>query len=242
MPYLILDTSADHAVLVLAGREGAVAAATVYEGRRSLSRRLMGVLDRLLCENGLGLEDVDGLAVGVGPGSFTGLRVGLTTMKTLAQATALPLAGIPTLAAYAHGVRGAEVVVATPSRRDEAYVAVYSCDAAGSPAPVKMPYAATYASLAEDVWRMAAERQVALCGPAPLLDALGRYGSDSAASVRIERAWPPPAGLAALAASRLSAGDVDDPLGLVPTYVVPPAISTPRLPAHLPGGPTDSSL
>ena len=61
------------------------------------SRRLLSDLQNLLIDSGFSLNDLDGLAVSLGPGSFTGLRIGLGTAKGLAMATGLPLLGIPTL-------------------------------------------------------------------------------------------------------------------------------------------------
>src|ERR1700687_3568189 len=65
------------------------------------SERLMSAVDRLLADSGLAPADLDGLAVSVGPGSFTGLRVGLATVKALAMALDLPVAPVPTLDALA---------------------------------------------------------------------------------------------------------------------------------------------
>src|SRR5512142_817472 len=63
--------------------------------------RLPGVLVELLGALGLGLRDVDAYAIGLGPGSFTGLRIGLATWKGLAYANARPIAGASSLAAMA---------------------------------------------------------------------------------------------------------------------------------------------
>src|SRR5260370_4055275 len=65
------------------------------------SERLMSAVDRLLADCGLAPADLEGLAVSVGPGSFTGLRVGLATVKALALSLALPVAAVPALAALA---------------------------------------------------------------------------------------------------------------------------------------------
>src|SRR6266508_1023760 len=65
------------------------------------SERLLSAVDRLLADCGLAPADLEGLAVSVGPGSFTGLRVGLATVKGLAMALGLPVAPVPTLDALA---------------------------------------------------------------------------------------------------------------------------------------------
>jgi tRNA threonylcarbamoyladenosine biosynthesis protein TsaB len=65
------------------------------------AERLMGLVDRALGGCGLGLEDLDAIAVAVGPGSFTGLRIGLGTAKGLAFSTGLGVVAVPTLEAFA---------------------------------------------------------------------------------------------------------------------------------------------
>lgn len=82
---LIIDTGSPSVSLAI-GREGSVRAAAVLEMRRS-SELLLGRLDELLEEAGWQLGDLDALLALRGPGSFTGLRVGLATVLGLAQAT-----------------------------------------------------------------------------------------------------------------------------------------------------------
>ncbi|MBV9851393.1 MAG: tRNA (adenosine(37)-N6)-threonylcarbamoyltransferase complex dimerization subunit type 1 TsaB [Armatimonadetes bacterium] len=220
MTFLAMDTSGDHAVLALAdeGAGGALRAARVFHGRRSLSRRLLGEVDGLLVGEGMTLADVSALAVGLGPGSFTGVRVGVTTAKTLAQVTGKPLVGVPTLNAYAEawGQDVPTLVVILPSRRGEAYAAVYR-----AAEPLPEPFAESVEAMERRLKAMVeAGEQVACCGAIDLL----------AERPGLSRSQPhvPPEGLARAAAGRLNNGLTDDPLALVPLYVVPPAISTPK--------------
>ena len=216
MTFLAFDTSGEMCVLALAEEDGTAKAVTVFEGRRTLSRRLMGELDSLLTRNGLTLPDLTAFAVGLGPGSFTGVRVGVTTAKTLAQVTGKPLVGVGTLDAYAAvwpapGDDGSLVPV-LPSRRGEVYAAVYRNGEA-----TERPFAAPIDALAARLDDMGG---VIVCGsPSSLPD----WGGASLA-----QPWTPPDGLARIAAQRLAAGDTDDPLALVPLYVVAPSISTPK--------------
>ena len=78
---------------------GKTLAETVVECGKSHAERLVETIDWVLGEAGISLGDVDALAVSTGPGSFTGLRVGLATWKGLALGQGFPLAGVPTLAA-----------------------------------------------------------------------------------------------------------------------------------------------
>ena len=217
MTFLLMDTSGTYCVLALAdAADGTVQAVSIFEGRRTLSRRLMGEIDGLLTRNGLTLSDVSALAVGLGPGSFTGVRVGVTTAKTLAQVTGKPLVGVGTLDAYAAvwpSAGGTRLAPVLPSRKGEVYAAMYQ-----SGERLEAPFAESVDTLAE---RLTASGSVTVCGQSSLLP--GWEGPS------LEQLWTPPEGLARLAAARLQAGDIDDPLSLVPLYVVAPSISTPKL-------------
>ena len=79
-------------------------AESVLEAGRSHLELLLPEALRLLKGNGLGLGDIDALAVGTGPGTFSGLRVGVATAKALAQSLELPIAGSSTLEALALGI------------------------------------------------------------------------------------------------------------------------------------------
>ena len=216
MTFLLIDTSGTYCMLALADdADGTVSAVSVFEGRRTLSRRLMGEVDGLLTRNGLTLSDLSALAVGLGPGSFTGVRVGVTTAKTLAQVTGKPLVGIGTLDAYAAVWPSAgetRLVPVLPSRKGEVYAATYQNGEC-----VEAPFAENVDALAE---RLTEAGGVIVCGQSPLLP---KWAGPS-----LTQPWTPPEGLARLAAARLSIGDTDDPLSLVPLYVVAPSISTPK--------------
>lgn len=93
----------------------------------SHARRLVPAIDRLLTSCGMALTDMEGLAVSIGPGSFTGLRVGLATMMGFRLVTGLPLAAVPTLEAMAWNLRGAEPLLCPMlrARTGEVYWAQY---------------------------------------------------------------------------------------------------------------------
>src|SRR5713226_2055195 len=91
------------------------------------SERLLSAVDRLLADCGLAPSDLEGLAVSVGPGSFTGLRVGLATVKGLAMALGLPVAPVPTLDALACNLPFADATVCPllDARKGEVYCSLY---------------------------------------------------------------------------------------------------------------------
>lgn len=88
---------------------------------------LLPTIDRLLSQSGLQLSDLSGLACSIGPGSFTGIRVGIATCLGLRGATGLPLTLVPTLEAMARSLEAATLPVCPMlvSRRGEAYWAIF---------------------------------------------------------------------------------------------------------------------
>jgi tRNA threonylcarbamoyladenosine biosynthesis protein TsaB len=114
MLILAFDTATDVATSAL------VADGEVLGERVSRALTLLEDVDALLRQAGAHTRDVDALAVGIGPGSFTGVRVGLATARGLALALGVPVAGVSTLDALASGAPGAVPVV--DARRGEVFV------------------------------------------------------------------------------------------------------------------------
>ncbi|WP_046213094.1 tRNA (adenosine(37)-N6)-threonylcarbamoyltransferase complex dimerization subunit type 1 TsaB [Paenibacillus wulumuqiensis] len=98
--FLVLDTAtAAQAVAVM--EEDRVLAAHSSDADRNHSVGLMSSITTLLEQTGTARQQLDGIAVGIGPGSYTGIRIAVTTAKTLAWALKLPVAGFSSLAALA---------------------------------------------------------------------------------------------------------------------------------------------
>jgi tRNA threonylcarbamoyladenosine biosynthesis protein TsaB len=114
MLILAFDTATDVATSAL------VDDGEVLGERTSTAVTLLQDLDALLRQAGAHTSQVDGLAVGTGPGSFTGIRIGLATARGLALALGMPVAGVSTLAALAAGAPGAVPVI--DARRGEVFV------------------------------------------------------------------------------------------------------------------------
>ncbi len=107
--------------------DGRVVGETLLNISLTHSERLMAMVDRLLHDSGSSLQDLNGLAVSIGPGSFTGLRVGIATAQGLALALGLPVAPVPTLDALAWRLPFAEAPVCPvlDARRGEVYLSLY---------------------------------------------------------------------------------------------------------------------
>jgi tRNA threonylcarbamoyladenosine biosynthesis protein TsaB len=114
MLILAFDTATDVATSAL------VDDGEVLGERVSRAVTLLEDVDALLRQAGARTRDLDALAVGIGPGSFTGVRIGLATARGLAFSLDLPVAGVSTLAALAAGAPGATPVI--DARRREVFV------------------------------------------------------------------------------------------------------------------------
>ncbi len=128
MKIMALETSAK-AVSVAVVEDGAVLAAAYQNIRLTHSVTLMPLMDGMLHNAGLTAADMDLIAVAAGPGSFTGLRIGVSAAKGLAWALDLPCCGVSTLEAMVENVRMFEgtVICAMDARRQQIYNAVFDC-------------------------------------------------------------------------------------------------------------------
>jgi tRNA threonylcarbamoyladenosine biosynthesis protein TsaB len=100
----------------------------MLEGRNESLSKIMLNVDGVLKENGLGLEDIGGFGVGLGPGSWTGIRIGVTVAKMLAYCTGKPIKGISTLEVLAHRAcdsKGLVCSIIDAGAGDAVYAAFY---------------------------------------------------------------------------------------------------------------------
>jgi tRNA threonylcarbamoyladenosine biosynthesis protein TsaB len=124
--WLALDTATDRASVAI-GVPGAVAREANIGGARRHAAALLPAVQDLLGEAGASLDDLQGIAVSDGPGSFTGLRVGASVAKALVHARKVPLWTAPSLMVRAAGVArdGGLVVPVASALRGEVYAAAY---------------------------------------------------------------------------------------------------------------------
>ena len=126
MKILALETSAK-SVSAAVAEDGVILAAAYQNNGLTHSRTLMPLVDSMLCNASLTLDDIDLIAVAHGPGSFTGLRIGVSAAKGLAWAKGLPCCGVSTLEAMARGVSDFDglIVCAMDARRQQIYHALF---------------------------------------------------------------------------------------------------------------------
>lgn len=145
MIILALDTAAADCAACLFDAESGKALASVCETiGKGHAERLMAVLDQCLTEAGLSLDQVGRIAVNIGPGSFTGIRVGVSTARALAVATGAECVGVSALSAISAQhlkLHEKSAVLATiDARRGEAYVQAFDAQAMPLSAPSAVPY------------------------------------------------------------------------------------------------------
>jgi len=137
---LALDT-ATAATVVGVARDGDLLAERRHDPapgeRPGHVRELLGLCAAALGDAGLAFGDVDRVAAGVGPGTFTGLRIGVATARALAQATGAEVAAVSTLAAVAAGAagHGGPVLACLDARRGELFCATWRADGTPLAAP-----------------------------------------------------------------------------------------------------------
>ncbi len=128
MLILAIDTTANTATCALL-RDGRMLSLYTVNGLLTHSETLLPMIENMLKKCALTVDDVDAFAVSEGPGSFTGVRIGVSLIKGLAFSKNKPCVGVSTLAALAHNLDGfgGYVVPVMDARRNQVYTAVF-CD------------------------------------------------------------------------------------------------------------------
>ncbi|WP_142849401.1 tRNA (adenosine(37)-N6)-threonylcarbamoyltransferase complex dimerization subunit type 1 TsaB [Telmatospirillum sp. J64-1] len=130
--FLAFDT-ATSACSVAILRDGEVLAHCFAEMARGQSEALPPMIAEALAQSGLSFREITALAVTVGPGAFTGLRIGLATARAMALAADLPAIGVSTTEAIAEGVgqderAGRNLLVAVESKREDVFAQAFGTD------------------------------------------------------------------------------------------------------------------
>jgi tRNA threonylcarbamoyladenosine biosynthesis protein TsaB len=210
MIVLGLDTSGyANAVGVTDGEK--VLADCYYEARADSLEKIVVNIKAALETAGLALDDVAGIGVGLGPGSWTGIRVGVTVAKILAYSTGKPVCGVSTLETLAYLARNETSLICpviSAGTGNTVYAAFYKARD-GIIEKTGEPYVGDVAGLPE-----MAKDKVIYVGTG-----LSAYGCLEGVRARVVEALPNGAAVAMLAAARLERGESDDALSLTPLYL-----------------------
>lgn len=219
MYVLGVETATPVASVALATR-GAVLAERMVLNQRTHSVNLLPMIRDVLGECGLAGKELSGIAVSSGPGSFTGLRIGMGAAKALAQVWGLPCAAVPTLEAMVQPLAGTGAL-ACPllnARKGEVYAALYHCK---SPRAVCLwgPVAADPRALAGELLPLA--RPVLLLGEGALVYAgiFKELMGEAARFAPAAASFPRGGAVAELGIALLEEGKGTSPHDLRPEYV-----------------------
>lgn len=182
------------------------------------SRRLMGSIQWVMQTAGVGWDDLDGIGVSIGPGSFTGLRIGLAAAKSIAMASGKPLVGVPTLQALALACSGSydgqSVGVLLDARKKEVYAAFFTMDENKGPVQDGDPVVIPPQELLQQI-----DGPVMLVGPGVTTYRDLFQGYEHIELFPDFLSLPRAAYVGMLASQKLSKGEADEPSSLAPMYV-----------------------
>jgi tRNA threonylcarbamoyladenosine biosynthesis protein TsaB len=213
---LAIDTSTRFASLALYDGE-MVCAEETWRSKNSHTVELVPSLVRMLERQGVSPCQLIGIAVALGPGSFTGLRIGLAVAKGFVLALGLPIVGIPTLdiIAHAHPWHGLQICTILQAGRGRICFAFYQWKR-GRLERLSEPRIATFSELCSEVFSL-----TLFCGEIDsqaadfIRENLGELASVASPASSLRRAGY----LAEMGWERLKRGESDDPASLSPIYL-----------------------
>jgi tRNA threonylcarbamoyladenosine biosynthesis protein TsaB len=199
MLVLGVDTSSKQGSIALLREEQVLGSAPLEGG--TFSAQLVPQIARLLKENNLGKSDLDGFSVVSGPGSFTGLRVGLAAVKGLAEILHKPIAATTMLEAMAAAYwKEGKIAAALDAGRGEVFVAEYDLELSGKAAQTSAKRQLVMSR--EDAAKELRGMRVVCCEP-PMAEFLRQAGVEV-----VERPRPDSVAIARIGAAKIARGDV----------------------------------
>ncbi len=219
MPRALAIETSGRTGSVAVARDGVILAEETFAHGLKHAAGLVPMIDRLCRSAGWGPRDVDEVYVSVGPGSFTGLRVGVTVAKTLAFATGAKVVAVPSVDVLARNAppEAAHVVIVLDAKRDQVFTARLSRDDGGwrTDEPARLD------SLAAALSR--ARRPVHLIGEGIPFHAKFLSADDPSVVVTPEDAWRARASVVVeIGDAMAKRGEFTDPQTLSPVYVRKP--------------------
>ena len=221
MKILAVDTSANVATAAVTDN-GRLICESILNHKKTHSEKIMPMIDELLRDSETDIKDIDLFAVANGPGSFTGLRIGVSTVKALAHAADKPIVGVSTLEGLAYNLFGVDGLISPimDARRSQVYNAVYRWEK-GELKEVIPPRAL---ALSECIAGFEKEKKVYFLGDGvpvyknEIIEAMGDRAIFAPMTCFLQRA----SSLAAIAEIKAERGETDTYQTLMPFYLRKP--------------------
>jgi len=219
-PLLAIETATSETIVAVQVVMGGPVIVDRWPSRQAHGERLLASVEGTLQRASIALDDVAAIAVGTGPGSFTGLRIGLATAKGLAFGLGIPIVGVGTAEALARAWVAAVPPQETSDRSSARDVVV------AQPAGLSGRYRTVISRSADGSWRAGASELLTTeptngADDATIAVDLLEAGADASEAARVALRGLPRA-LVDAARERMAAGGSDDLAALVPAYVSPP--------------------
>ena len=217
MKILSIETSTMLGGVAIMDDKAGLIAETRLNVKTTHSERLMTAVNNTLIQSELKLDDLDVFAVAIGPGSFTGLRIGLSTVKGLSYATGKPVVTVPTLDAFAWNFpySAYPVCLMLDARKSEVYAAVYKWEDSGFTTVVEC------VSVRPDALLERLQEKVLFAGEGALLykEKIVSSMKNRAFFAPPDRMVPSPANVAMLGLEKAVRGEYTVASAAVPFYV-----------------------
>lgn len=215
---IAIDSSQEICTLAI-GRDSAIVAEYHFAHKMNLLKRLLPNIESMLTDVGLAKDELDGIILSLGPGSFTGLRIGGTIAKSLAWVLNKPIVGIGTLDAMAYGVSPVDNAHICPmmfARADEVYWSLFNSTAGTRLGDYKV---SSIGDVLDELIEM--DQPVHFCGTGARKnwDTITMRLGESATIAHSWADFARGAALIELGRQRLAAGEVDDAMTLSPLYI-----------------------
>jgi tRNA threonylcarbamoyladenosine biosynthesis protein TsaB len=236
MKILAVDTSTMLGGIAVCDDSSGMIAEVRLNVKSTHSERLMTEIDHILKQSALSIPDMDAFAIAIGPGSFTGLRIGLSTAKGLSYATGRPIVTVPTLEAFAWNFPFSRYPVCTllDARRKEVYAALFRWETDGfvrvldetavgiksllEAIKIGKPTSPRFDERSEGGYLHEAiifAGEGAILNKEEIIDEMEGY----ALFASPEKMVPSPANVASLGMKKALKGEFSEPVGLVPWYL-----------------------
>ncbi|GBE01423.1 tRNA threonylcarbamoyladenosine biosynthesis protein TsaB [bacterium BMS3Bbin06] len=214
---LAIDTATPVGGVSIFHREDGIVGEMRLMGGKRHSEKLMKGIDFLLGVSDLRLDDIDFFTVSLGPGSFTGLRVGLSTVKGLAFALKKPVVGISTLEGFAYSFPVGEMMICPvfDARKGEVYTALFKREGGD----LKRVIGDGTVRIEEFLREVRDNTLFAGNGATLYRERIIRLLGTKAFFAPLHLQYPLPSSISELAFRRAEKGLFDDPVSLSPVYM-----------------------